>query len=57
MEGLDIEGMEDLSVEVPYTMEELNAHIDEAEAEMEKGEGKSFEEMMTDFKKELLWLK
>lgn len=56
-EGLDIEDMEDLSVEVPYTMEELNAHIDEAEAEMKKGEGKSFEEMMTGFKKELLWLK
>ena len=41
----------------PYTMEELNAHIDEAEAEIDRGEGKSFEEMMNGFKKELLWLK
>jgi len=41
----------------PYTLEELNARIDEAEAEMDCGEGKSFVEMMNDFKKELLWLK
>ena len=41
----------------PYTMEELNARIDEAEAEIDKGEGKSFEEMMNGFKEELLWLK
>ena len=27
----------------PYTMEELNARIDESEAEIERGEGKSFE--------------
>lgn len=56
-EGLDVEGMDDLSIEQPYTMEELNARIDEAEAEIEKGEGKSFEEMIDGFKKELLWLK
>lgn len=31
--------------------------IDEVEAEIERGEGKSFQEMMEGFKKELLWLK
>lgn len=41
----------------PYTMEELNARIDEAEEEIDRGEDKSFEEMMSGFKKELLWLK
>lgn len=41
----------------PYTMEELNARIDEAEAEMDRGEGKTFEEMMSGFKQQLLWLK
>ena len=41
----------------PYTLEELNARIDEAEAEIERGEGKTFQEMMEGFKKELLWLK
>ena len=49
------EGLEDnLS---PYTIEELNARIDEAEKEMDRGEGKSFEEMMAGFKEKLLWLK
>ena len=41
----------------PYSMEELNARIDEAEDEIERGEGKSFEEMMDGFKQKLLWLK
>jgi hypothetical protein len=41
----------------PYTMEELNARIDESEAEIEQGEGKSFEEMMNGFREQLLWLK
>ena len=41
----------------PYTLEELNVRIDEFEAEIERGEGESFEEMMAGFKKELLWLK
>ncbi len=41
----------------PYTMEELNARIDEAEEGMARGEGKSFEEMMNGFKRQLLWLK
>ena len=40
-----------------YTIEELNARIDEAEEGIEKGEGKSFEEMMNGFRRELLWLK
>jgi len=56
-EGLDAEEMEDMSVETPYTMEELNARIDESEEEIDRGEGKSFPEMMAGFKKELLWLK
>jgi len=41
----------------PYTMEEINARIDEAEEEIDHGEGKSFEEMMAGFKEKLLWLK
>lgn len=57
-EGMGLDVFEELSNDQqPYTMEELNARIDEAEAEIERGEGKSFEEMMDGFKKELLWLK
>lgn len=41
----------------PYTLEELNARIDEAEEEMSRGEGKSFEEMMNGFRQNLLWLR
>ena len=41
----------------PYTLEELNARIDEVEEEIERGEGKSFQDMIEGFKKELLWLK
>ena len=41
----------------PYTLEELNARIDEAEEEIDHGGGKSFEEMMDGFKQRLLWLK
>jgi len=41
----------------PYTLEELNARIDEAEEEIDRGGGKSFEEMMDGFKQQLLWLK
>ena len=49
---------EDLADESsPYSMEELNARIDEAEEEIDRGEGKSFEEMMNGFKQQLLWLK
>ena len=43
--------------ETPYTMDELNARIDEAELEIERGEGKSFEEMMSVFKQQMTWLK
>lgn len=41
----------------PYTIEELNARIDESEEEIARGEGKSFDEMMNGFRRELLWLK
>ena len=52
------EPFEDISDDTqPYTLEELNARIDEAEVEIENGGGKSFEEMMDGFKRELLWLK
>ena len=43
--------------DLPYTMEELNARIDEVEAEIAQGHGKSFDEMKDDLKKKLLWLK
>jgi hypothetical protein len=38
-------------------MEEINSRLDEAEEEIDRGEGKSFEEMMAGFKEKLLWLK
>ncbi len=58
MEDAGQESFEDLSDDTqPYTMEELNARIDEVEAEIENGGGKSFKEMMDGFKQELLWLK
>ncbi len=54
----DINGFEKLyDNQEPYTMEELNARIDEAEAAMDRGEGKTFNEMMNGFREELLWLK
>lgn len=43
--------------QAPYTMEELNARIDEAEKDVDRGEGKTFEEMMAGFRENLLWLK
>ena len=50
--------MDDLDYNLsPYTMDELNARIDEAEKEIEQGGGKSFEEMMNGFRNDLLWLK
>jgi two-component SAPR family response regulator len=50
--------MDDLDYDLnPYTMDELNSRIDEAEKEIERGEGKSFDEMMNGFRRELLWLK
>jgi hypothetical protein len=58
IEEPDVDLFEDVNDEVtPYTMEELNARIDEVEAEIAQGHGKSFDEMKNDFKKELLWLK
>ena len=49
---------EDLSDSMPpYTMEELNARIEETETEIDRGEGKSFDEMMDGFRQQLLWLK
>ena len=50
------DAMESISDDTPYTMEELNSRIDEAEIEINSGKGKSFEEMMNGFKKELSWL-
>jgi hypothetical protein len=55
---VSVEDFDNLNDEqLPYTMDELNARIDEAEMEIERGEGKSFEQMMDGFRKELLWLK
>ena len=57
-EELNAMAFEELEDEqYPYTMEELNARIDEAEEEISRGEGKSFDEMMDGFKEKLLWLK
>lgn len=54
----DTTAYEDLGDDqAPYTIEELNARIDEAEEEIDRGEGKSFDEMMAGFKEKLLWLK
>lgn len=41
----------------PYTIQELYARLDESEAEAERGEGKSFEEMMSGFRGQLSWLR
>ena len=43
--------------ESPYSIQELQTRIDEAEQGIEKGEGKSFEEIMDGFREKLLWLK
>ena len=52
----DSHNFEEIDDQQPYTMEELNARIDESEAEIERGEGKSFEEMMNEFREQLPWL-
>jgi hypothetical protein len=44
---------EDLS---PYTMDELEARIDEAEAQFERGEYVTHEQMMDNLKAEFAWL-
>lgn len=41
----------------PYTMEELDARIDEAEAQFERGEYVTHEQMMDELKAEFAWLK
>ena len=41
----------------PYTMEELNARIDESEAEFQRGEYITHEQLMNDLKAEFSWLK
>lgn len=43
--------------ESPYSIQELQTRIDEAEQGIERGEGKSFEEIMDGFREKLLWLK
>ena len=58
VDNADSDEMDDLDYNLsPYTKEELDARIDEAEKEIERGEGKSFEDMMNGFRSELLWLK
>ena len=53
----DIDSFDELDDnQEPYTLEELNARIDESEASADCGEGKSFEEMMNGFREKLLWL-
>ena len=42
---------------LPYTHEELMARIDEGEAQFERGEFKSHEQLMTELKEEFSWLK
>ncbi len=57
-ENLGLEAWEEIDDPLPpYSMEELNARIDEAEEEIDRGEGKTFDEMMDGFKQQLLWLK
>lgn len=40
----------------PYTMEELEARIDEAEAEIERGETISHQELIQNLKRKFPWL-
>ena len=42
---------------VPYTYEELQARIDEGEAQFERGEYKSHEQLMSELQEEYSWLK
>ena len=43
--------------EAPYTQEELMARIDEGEAQFERGEFKTHEQMMQELREEFSWLK
>lgn len=42
---------------LPYTHEELMARIEEGEAQFERGEYKSHEQLMSELKEEFTWLK
>ncbi len=41
----------------PYTMDEIDNRIDEGEAQFERGEFITHEQMMDDLKKEFSWLR
>lgn len=41
----------------PYTVEELDARIEEGEAQFEKGEYKTHEQLMSELKQEYSWLR
>ena len=41
---------------IPYTHEELMARIDEGEAQFERGEYKTHEQLMSELKEEFSWL-
>ena len=41
----------------PYTMDELNARIDEAEAQFDRGDCITHEQLMDSLKEEFAWLK
>lgn len=41
----------------PYTSDELMARIDEGEAQFERGEYKTHEQLMSELKEEFVWLK
>jgi len=43
--------------DLPYTHEELMARIDEGEAQFERGEYKTHEQMMAELKEEFSWLR
>ena len=46
-----------LEKEPPYTQEELMARIDKGEAQFERGEYKTHEQMMQELREEFSWLK
>jgi hypothetical protein len=41
----------------PYSLDELQARIDEGEAQFERGECKTHEQLMAELKEEFSWLK
>jgi hypothetical protein len=48
---------ESMSADQPYTHEELMARINEGEAQFERGEYKTHEQMMAELRKEFSWLR